>query len=218
MKKLTFILTLLFPLLTTGQEKPVMGEELGILQFEFAEKTDKVVLLNEDLTEWMSFDFTYEERLNPKHDKGYSFDEVKKLYNWKEEFSPYVFHMDNFIIMFKCIEAKNDLYEVVVNKKTGLTKYIRKSKLWNLKSWKEHIVESVASIDLNLESNPLREKPDDNSIKIEIKKENLDPVISPEEIQGNWLKVKYWENGKEKQAWVKWRENNQIIVELWYSI
>lgn len=218
LKKITLILTLICPIIFYAQNKPLIGNELGILQFESSEITDKIVLLNQDFTEWMSFDLNYEAKLNQKQNKAYTSDDVEKLYNWKKEFSPYAFHMDYAIIMFKCLEDKNGFYRVIVNEQTGLTKYIRKSKLWVLKSWEKHICESVASVGFELESNPLRMKPEVNSTKIVEKSENLDPVFSPVETQGVWLKIKYWVNEKEKFAWIKWREANQIIVELWYLI
>ena len=51
LKKITLILTLICPIIFYAQNKPLIGSELGILQFESSEITDKIILLNQDFSD-----------------------------------------------------------------------------------------------------------------------------------------------------------------------
>ncbi|WP_461629092.1 hypothetical protein [Labilibaculum euxinus] len=62
----------------------------------------------------------------------------------------------------------------------------------------------------------LEKKTDVSSTIIEINTENLDPAIGPLLIEGDWLKIKYWENDIKNTGWIRWKEGKQIIISLWY--
>ncbi len=211
-------LILLFLTISTalfGQERHLIGKELGVLEAKIETYKENIVIYNQDGSVWMQFDFDYENKVKNKY--NYTFDDIKKLYNWNNDFNPYVFNIDNTLLMFICTGIEEDRYKIVVNKETGLEKYIQKEDFWILRSWEDHIVHSVVSIDFDTKANPLRSKPTKDSEKIKLG-ENIDPVIVPIEIKDDWLKIKYWENDIEKTGWIIWNLNNQIIVNLYYLI
>ncbi|WP_461633375.1 hypothetical protein [Labilibaculum euxinus] len=214
MKQLLIIVTFLFPTYLLGQDRPLMKDESGILKADINNYQDEILILNEDGSIWMKFDFNGESKVENK--ESYTSDDIRKLYNWKDEFNPYAFHYDYVILMFKCLSYDGERYKVIVDERTGLTKWIKSKSIWKLENWEEHIVNSVATIDADYESNPIRKKPDVLSTIIEINTENLDPAIGPLLIEGDWLKIKYWENDIKNTGWIRWKEGKQIIISLWY--
>jgi len=198
-----------------SQDRPLMGNELGILEMQLLSGKENIVIYNQDGSIWMKFDYDFENKLQNK--ENYTFEDIKKLYKWNDEFNPYAFHIEYSLLMFKCTGEDKDKFKVVVNERTGLEKYIRKDKFWILRDWQDHLIHSVASIDFDIKTNPIKTSPDDEKEHVKVGAD-IDPVIQPIEIIGDWLKIKYWENDIEKAGWIKWKINNQIIVTLYYLI
>lgn len=215
MKHILIILTLIFSTGLYGQERPLIGEELGVLEAKIETFKENIVIYNQDGSIWMQFDFDYENKLENKN--RYTLDDIKKLYNWNNDFNPYKFRIDYSLLMFICTGVEGDKYKVIVNKSTGLEKYIKKENIWILRNWQDHVLHSVVSIDFDKNMNPLKNKPTIDSDTIELG-ENIDPVIEPIEIKEDWLKIKYWDNDIEKTGWIVWKSDNKIIVTLYYLI
>ena len=215
MKQNLIIVTLFISIRLNGQGSPFMGSELGVLEVKIETYKENIVILNKDGSTWTKFDFDFENKLDNKD--SYTFDDIKRLYNWNDDFKPYAFHIDNSLLMFICTGVNDDKYKVVVNKETGLEKYIKKENFWILRNWQEHIIHSVVSIDFEIKSNPIRSNPNDEATIIKVSA-NIDPVIEPIEINGDWLKIRYWQNEREMIGWIKWKICNQIILKLFYLI
>lgn len=215
MKQTLIILTLIISTGLYGQDRPLIGDELGVLEAKIETYKENIVIYNQDGSIWMQFDFDYENKLENKN--RYTFDDVKKLYYWNNDFNPYAFHIDYSLLMFICTGIEGDRYKVIVNKKTGLEKFIKKENFWILRNWQDHIVHSVVSIDFDKEKNAVRLKPTEETsiLKMSV---DIDPVIEPIEIKGDWLKIRYWENDREMTGWIRWKIDNQIIVTLFYLI
>ena len=215
MKQNLIIVTLFISIRLNGQGSPFMGSELGVLEVKIETYKENIVILNKDGSTWTKFDFDFENKLDNKD--SYTFDDIKRLYNWNDDFKPYAFHIDNSLLMFICTGVNDDKYKVVVNKETGLEKYIKKENFWILRDWQDHIIHSVVSIDFEIKSNPIRSNPNDEATIIKVSA-NIDPVIEPIEINGDWLKIRYWQNEREMIGWIKWKICNQIILKLFYLI
>lgn len=179
----------------------VLSEQYG--------KTDFIRFYNQDGSLWYQFTFYYD-------------DSDGKFEYENENFAPFSFHQDYFVLALKCVGEDADRYEVIVNEKTGLRKFVRKDdKTLKFETWEQHILKTFA-VDFDRESNPLRETPGGKIKIIELPKE---VVFHPVEISGEWLKVR-WDSPKtvrrnkksnnSKFGWVKWRENNKILIELFY--
>jgi hypothetical protein len=215
MKPILTIIILIISVKVTGQDKPLIGKELGILEAKVETYKEKVLLYNQDGSIWMQFDFDYENKLKDK--SSYTYDDIKKLYKWNNDFEPYAFKIDYSLLMFICTGIDGDKYKVIVNSETGLEKYIKKENLWILRNWQDHMINSVVSIDFDIKNNPVRLKPEEEATMQKVG-EDIDPVIDPIEIKGDWLKIMYWENEREMNGWIKWKVGNQIIVTLYYLI
>lgn len=215
MKQILTIFILTISAGVFGQDRPLIGRELGILEAKIETYKENIVIYNQDGSVWMQFDFNFENKLDDKN--SYTFNDVKKLYDWNEGFKPYAFHIDYSLLMFICTGIEGDKYKVIVNRVTGLEKYVKKDNFWILRNWQDHLIHSVTSIDFDTKTNPVRLKPTEESTILELGVD-IDPVIEPIEIRGDWLKIKYWENDNEKNGWIKWENENQIIVTLYYLI
>ena len=200
MKRLLIVLIQFLVLGLYSHDNFIIGKELGILEAQIETYNENIVIYNQDGSVWMQFDFNFENKLENKNQ--YSLEDVKKLYNWNKDFNPYAFHIDYSLLMFKCTSIEGNKYKVIVNKETGLEKYIVKEKFWVLRDLKDHIINSVVSIDFNSETNPIRQNPSEESSCLKINDE-IDPAIDPIEIKDDWLRIKYWENETEKTGWIK---------------
>ena len=214
MKHILIILILTISTGLYGQDRPLMGKELGVLEAKIETMKENIVIYNQDGSVWMKFDFNFENELDSKN---YTFEDVKKLYTWNDDFNPYAFHIDYFTLMFICTGVEGDKYKVIVNNESGLEKYIDKEKFWLLRNWQDHILHSVASIDFDKQENIVRSNPTEESAVIKMS-EDIDVIVEPLEIKCDWLKIKYWEHEIEMTGWIRWKIGNQIIVSLFYFI
>jgi hypothetical protein len=199
-----------------GQQKLTIGKELGILEIENIKQNDQVIIYNKNGSEWMRFDLSYDSLLKAKGKISYTWEDVKALYNWNDSLQPYGMHLDYYILMFKCYENGRNEYKVIVNEQTGLEKYIKKDRFWILRNWQDHLLNSVATIDLDLKTNPIRTGPSKTYKVIELKETPF--PIEPVSIHGDWLKVKYWEDDEEKLGWILWKKGNSFLISLYYLI
>jgi hypothetical protein len=193
----------------------LMMNNQGVLKANIETFKEEIEILNEDGTVWMKFDFDFESKLSEK--SSYTIDDIKELYNWQEDFNPYAFKIDYALLLFNCVGQENGKYKIIVNEKSGETKFIEKKQYLVLENWATHIENSVVSIDFDRKENPIKTQPNQDSEEIKIAGE-IDPVLEPIKIQSDWLKFRFWENDEEKTGWIKWKEKNMIIIKLYYLI
>jgi hypothetical protein len=134
-----------------------------------------------------------------------------------ENFNPFAFHPDYFVLALKCVGEDENRYEVIVNEEKGLKKFVRKDDATlKFETWEKHILKTFA-VDFDREQNPLRETPEGQVKDFVLPKE---ATFHPVEVNGEWLKIR-WDSSKkavknDKFGWVKWKENNKILIELFY--
>lgn len=164
-------------------------------------KGDFVRMYNADGSLWYEFTYYYD-------DADGNFEYAN------EEFAPFSFHPDNFVLALKCVGEDANNYEVIVNEQKGLTKFVKKDDpTLQLETWENHIVKRFA-VDFIKEVNPLRETPEGVT-----KITNLPSgtTFHPVEIEGDWLKVRWGDSPADKNVnigWVRWKENDVILIEL----
>ena len=104
-----------------------------------------------------------------------------------------------------------------MNEKTGLKKFVKKGdSALKFETWEGHIVKAFA-VKFDPKENILRDVPDGKVKNVELPE---DATFHPAQVNGEWLKVRWDESRQPKQdagwGWVKWRDDNQILVELFY--
>lgn len=149
---------------------------------------------------------------------GKTFITIKKSENGeivksiKDSLEIRAFYPDYSIIIFDSKQT-GDGYEVFIN---GSWRKLKSNKELNFLSW-ENFIEKIY-LGLTSES-PLHVIKDDTSKIIEGYKELYYEVI---ERDGDWLKVRCWEDcegcpqGRIIEGWVRWRNKEQLLVDLYY--
>lgn len=131
----------------------------------------------------------------------------------KVEFEPYAYHPDNYLLWFRCISKNKKFYTIIINEKTKLEKLINISdENVAFSTWEELILHSF-SVDFDYHNNPIKKEISDSS---EIILYDEDAFYHAIKISGDWLKIK-WENGKDwSYGYIKWKQNNKLLIELFF--
>jgi hypothetical protein len=168
-------------------------------------KNDFVRIYNEDGSLWYEFTYYYEDK--------------NERFERKEDFVPFAFHPDYFSLALKCVAQDKSRYEVIVNEETGMRKFVKKDDL-NLKfeTLENHILNTF-SVDFNKKENLLLDAPNGRVKKVEVA---LIERFEPIELKGEWLKVR-WSAVTNRKArkktdfgWIKWKEDDKFLIELFY--
>jgi hypothetical protein len=167
------------------------------------DKTDFIKFYNADGSLWYEFTFYYD-------------DSDGKFEYKNDNFRAFAFHPDHFLLSVRCVGEDKDRYQVIVNEETGLKKYVSKNeKNLMLESFGKHLLKTF-SIDLEKEKNKIFETRNGKELKLDFEKIDRFEAV---EVKGDWLKVK-WElpDRKEeyKSGWVRWKENEIILIDWFY--
>jgi len=175
----------------------VLSDQLG--------KNDFVRIYNDDGNLWHEFSFFYD-------------DSDGKFDYENENFRPFAFHPDYFILNLKCVGEDKNRYEVVVNEETGLKKFVKKEdRTLRFETWEE-LIPTLFAVGFKKEENPLRDIPNGKLKVVELPNE---VIFHPIKVEKDWLKVS-WEDPKknkgkdENSGWIRWKENQKILIEFFY--
>jgi hypothetical protein len=167
-------------------------------------RKDFIRFYNEDRSLWYEFSFYYEQigdRTFPEN----------------ENFRAFAFHRDYFLLGLKCTGKDKDRYEVIVNEETGLKKFVKKDDpALKFETWEDHIVKAFA-VEFDPKENGLRDAPGGKVKDFDLPE---DATFHPVQVNGEWLKVRWDASQQLKKdagsGWVKWKDDNHILVELFY--
>jgi hypothetical protein len=130
----------------------------------------------------------------------------------QKEVSKFVITEETEVLALKCLSQCESTYEVLLqNNNVG---YIPVSeKKVKFQTWQEHILNRLFAVGFNTRDNPLHEEPFEGSKKIWSDK---DDFYHPCRIKGDWLQVKWGTEFSWNYGWVKWREKEKLLIELFY--
>ncbi|MCW4470654.1 hypothetical protein OGH69_16905 [Flavobacterium sp. MFBS3-15] len=137
-------------------------------------------------------------------------DKVIILDNEQKPVTTIVLEDEKQILRLQCLDEDSQYY--TVNWKNSPALVAKEPGKIKLETWNEHIL-NICCIDFDEKTNPLREFPDDDSKTIAKEKDEL---YMPVEVKGEWLRVSWGHQENEKSAWIKWRNEKGIILELFY--
>ncbi|MGI8494462.1 MAG: hypothetical protein ACR2L1_04005 [Pyrinomonadaceae bacterium] len=169
-------------------------------------KDDFVQIYNEDGSLWHKFTYYYDDS-----DGKFEYD--------NENFRPFAFHQDYFVLALKCVGKKADRYEVIVNEETNLEKYVKASdKVIKFETWEKHILHLFA-VGFDEKENPMLKTPQGRA-KMNVKS---DATFHPVEVKGEWVKVKLdatteteTKEAEQDFGWVRWKKDEKLFIELFY--
>jgi len=207
------------PLDNASAEKERFSREIGdskgviVLTDEYGE-ADTISIYNRDGSPWYEFSYYDED----------AFDELEGL---NTDFKPFAFHPDYFLLALRVVGEDDRNYEVVVNEESDLRKYVRKDdKNLAYEDFGQHILSTFA-VDFDPAKNPLRSEPGGEPVKTEASGIRM---FKAEKIEGDWLEVSWAPSGDSNGTgtsnvadaesrpigWVRWREKNKFLLELFY--
>lgn len=195
----------------SGRDVPLDGT-LGVVTLDKTygvapagrDGNDLIGFYNEDGTLWHRFTFYYDDS-----------DGVFEYY--REDFRPFAFHPDYFLLALRCVAEDEDRYRVVVDEGSGLEKYVRKRDgHLKLESWQEHILKAF-SIDIGKEGKtPVRRSPGGERLEPDAGKiERFEPVG----FSGDWLRIRWQDPADGQQTvagWVRWRKDGRLLIDWFY--
>jgi len=188
-------------------EYPVIENTIGLVVLsDNYEKGDFVEIYNEDGSLWHKLTHYYD-------DSDGDFEYAN------ENFRPFAFHPDYFVLALKCVGKKGNRYEVIVNEEKNLKKYVKaNAKVLKFETWEQHLLRLFA-VGFNEKENPMLEVPQGQAKKIL----KTDATFHPVEVRGEWLKVK-WDTTTETQTkeaeqdfgWLRWKKDGKLLIELFH--
>lgn len=194
------------PLEAKSLEKVQIGNTKGllVLNHQRLNKKDFIRIYDDDGSVWYKFTFYYD-------------DSDGKFEYENKSFRPFAFHPDYFLLALRLTSEDKNHFEVIVNEDTGLKKFVlKKDQLLRFESWEDHILNAFA-VDFDKRYNALRRTPD-GEFDQTLFPENT--TFHPIKINGQWLKVRIdpsdSENKSAQFGWIKWKENNTLLIKLFY--
>ena len=148
-----------------------------------------------------------------------SFSEISFQGVTQNGLSPFAYHSDYDLLVFRCVQRKDGFFQVIVNESTRSTKLLPDSlAMFKFYTWEQHILSDVAFITFNHADNPVRSGPYESSARFDSQSVTFgDHFYQPMAIRGKWLQVRWEGEGKSwNEGWVKWKDNDIIIVDLYY--
>lgn len=135
----------------------------------------------------------------------------KKASSFKR-IKPYAFHFDNNLLIFSCLNKDNSFVKILINEDKNEIGYIKTdNKIFVFETWREHILNSFSIEGKN--NNPLRKNPNNQA---DIIAWDNDEFYHPESIENEWVKVKYGSTKQWYYAWLRWKDANKILINIFY--
>ena len=145
-------------------------------------KKDTIRLFNQNGSTWFKFSFYYDDS-----DGKYDF--------MNDEFKPYAFNPDYFKLGLVVSKKLGDRkFLVIVNHEKTIEKIIEIKEYLVFRRWEEYLLSSFA-VGFNVLDNPLLETPSIESNRVTV---NEKTPYHPIEIKGEWLKVRWKIEDKER--------------------
>ena len=164
-------------------------------------KKDFIHIYNGDGSPWHRFSFYYDDR-DGKFDYA------------SDDFRPFAFHPDYFLLAIKCVGKEAGRYEVIVNEEDGLRKYVKADDpSLRFETWESHILR-VFAVGFNRTRNPVLNAPQGRAKKVSMPNAPFHPV----EVKGEWLRIKWRADSDtgENTGWIRWKRGERLLIELFY--
>lgn len=188
----------------TGKEQFNIKNTRGVVVLNKYSKGDFVRFYNADGSLWYEFSYFYD-------------DSDGKFEYANDEFRPFAFHQDYFLLVLKCTETSDKFFEVVVNEETGLRKHVKANDpVLKLEPWEKFVL-SVFALKFDKKANPILETPNGHVKTVDIP---AGASFRPVEAEGEWLKIR-WDTagaktGKTDKGWIRWKSDESLLIDFHY--
>lgn len=128
--------------------------------------------------------------------------------------APFAKDVETYLLVFKCMGKVDGYYGIIVNEEAGEIRYVSSTdRSFRFQGWADHIL-TCFSVGFYHIDNPIRTEPLDGAETIAYSK---DEFYHPVKVEGNWLKVKWGYDEAWSYGWIRWRDGDSLILELFYS-
>jgi hypothetical protein len=145
--------------------------------------------------------------------ENYQFGDIIPVFDKNQnKISEIVITEETEVLALKCLSQDESAYEVLLE--DGNVGYIPVSEQKvKFQTWQEHILNSLFAVGFNEKNNPLHEDPSEESKTIYY---DQNEFYHPSQIKGEWLQVKWGSEGSWNYGWIRWREKEKLLIELFY--
>jgi hypothetical protein len=177
-----------------------IANTIGFITFyhEDIDGENKITLLNDDGTVWMAFEAD-------QYHNGMQIE-------WKEDFSPWELESETMTFVIRCVGKYDGGYCVVVNESSGEEKRMRYHRNIKISTIEEHILDRL--ISFNPVDNPIKDSPGGTTMDLSDTPGDLFTIVG---IEGDWIKIRD-EESNNTLGWIRWRENDRLLISIYYSM
>jgi hypothetical protein len=144
--------------------------------------------------------------------ESYQFGDTISVYDEKQNlFIKLVRADESQVIALKCLTHDKRYFQVELDN-NGIGLIPRNSTKVMLQTWEEHIL-SLFSVGFDEQKNPLLKEP---SLSAEQLYYDQDEFYHPTQIKGEWLQVKWGSEENWNYGWIKWKDKDKLLIELFY--
>lgn len=120
--------------------------------------------------------------------------------------TPVFFKPDYGIFYLICTSKEKEYFEIQIRK--GKTAKLIKTKNIKFLKWETFLLNTTGVSSLDWKKNPLRRIINNESKTIDVNEDDEFKVI---EVKREWIKIS---NEGEKVGWLKWRKENQLLIDV----
>ncbi len=145
--------------------------------------------------------------------EGHSTTDVIPVYDsLKNRISEIALTDEYQILKLRCLKKDGMYYKVRLDD-NSIGYVPNNPDLIAFQTWEQHLLK-VFCVGFNPKDNPLRQGP--SATAATGPPYTDDNFYHPHKVQGDWLQVSYGYDDNAKYAWIKWKENNRLLVEFYY--
>lgn len=141
--------------------------------------------------------------------------------NYSKWLKPEAIWLDYSQFIFRYTAKENKWIQIIVNTDTKDKKWIQLSETLLMQTWDNFLINATTAID---PLNPTDIKAEPNINAKTLRKSTGEDCFEAIEIKGDWIKIKTNEtldcnehSQPIKSGWIKWKENNQLIVKYYLT-
>jgi|WetSurMetagenome_2_1015567.scaffolds.fasta_scaffold45558_3 hypothetical protein len=167
--------------------------------------------------------------LNPKKtiqffdDKSIKCWNIKDIEKHKTWLKPEVLWLDYNSFVFRCVDRKDDWFEVIVNNEDGSKYWIRRNNTTEFKTWETYLKKMFGISRLPDKTQNIRRLPTDNSEIVEYSGEDCFQIKS---MKDDWIEIftpDYCKDGSFgnktniSSGWIRWKSGNELLIKYYIT-
>jgi hypothetical protein len=140
--------------------------------------------------------------------EAYEFGDTLRVYNKSNNIIDTVIVTEegHSFLDLDCVSNLEDKYKVRYG--DGIA-YINKTDKVELQKWEDYLIYKL--VDFNFKKNPIKQNNTEISKEIKYNPDEFYRIIK---INGDWAKIDWGDSNNRNSGWIKWREGNCLLIEI----